>query len=53
MKGLVRQREHAEGYMIEGYMVYENMLYVIEYLPTLASKLSLRHICDSKSIKYF
>ena len=25
MKGLVRQRTHVEGFMMEGYMVYPNM----------------------------
>ena len=51
MKGLVRQRAHAEGSMMEGYMVYQNMLYVSEYLPILASKLNLYRICDPKSNK--
>ena len=32
--------------MMEGYTIYQNMLYVSEYLPILASKLNLRHICD-------
>ena len=41
MKGLVRQRAHVEGSMMEGYTVYQNMLYVSEYLPILASKLNL------------
>ena len=36
MKGLVRKRACVEGYLMEGYMVYENMLYIIEYLPNLA-----------------
>ena len=49
MKGLVRQRAHAEGSMMEGYAVYQNMLYVSEYIPLLASNLNLRHICDPDS----
>ena len=53
MKGLVRQRAHAEGSMMEGYMVYQNMLYVSEYLPILASKLNLHRICDPDSNKKF
>ena len=40
MKGLVRQRARAEGSMMEGYMVYQNMLYVCEYLPNLSSNLN-------------
>ena len=53
MKGLVRQRAHAKGYMMEGYTVYQNMLYVSEYIPILESKLNLRRICDPDSNKKF
>ena len=53
MKGLVRQRAHAEGSMMEGYTVYQNMLYVSEYLLILAPKLNLRRICDPNSNKKF
>ena len=53
MKGLVRQRAHAEGSMMEGYMVYQNILYVSEYLPNLASKLNLRRISDPDSNNNF
>ena len=53
MKGLVRERAHAEGFMMEGYMVYQKMLYVSEYLPFLASKLNLHHICDPDSNNKF
>ena len=53
MKGLVRQRARAEGSMMEGYTVCQNMLYVSEYLPNLASKLNLRHICYLDINKYF
>ena len=53
MKGLVRQRACAEGSMMEGYMVYQNMLYVSEYLPNLASKINLCCICDLHSNNKF
>ena len=53
MKGLVRQQEHSEASMMEGYTVYQNMLYVSEYLPNLASKLNLRRICDPDSNNNF
>ena len=53
MKGFVRQRAHPEGSMMEGYMVYQNMLYVSEYIPILASKLNLRLICDPDSNSKF
>ena len=49
MNGLVRQRAHPEGSMVEGYMVYQKMLYVSEYLPLLASKINLHRICDPDS----
>ncbi len=53
MKGLVRQLAHPEGSTMEGYTVYQNMLYVSEYLPILASKLNLRRICDPDSNNKF
>ena len=53
MKVLVRQRAHAEGSMMEGYMVCQNMLYVSEYIPNLTSKLNLGHICDPHSNNNF
>ena len=53
MKGLVRQQAHVEGSMMEGYTVYQNMLYVSEYLPILASKLNLHRICDLDSNNKF
>ena len=49
MKGLVRQRAHVEGSMMEGYTIYQNMLYSNEYLPFLSSKLNLCRICDPDS----
>ena len=39
--------------MMEGYMVYQNMLYVSEYIPNLASKFNLRRICDPDSNNNF
>ena len=53
MKGLVRQLAHPEGSMMEGYTIYQNMLYVREYLPILVSKLNLRRICDLDSNNEF
>ena len=53
MKGLVRQRARVEGYMMEGYMVYQNILYISEFLPNLVSKLNLRRICDPDSYNNF
>ena len=53
MKGLVRQQAHSEGSKMEGYTVYQNMLYASEYLPFLVSKLNLYHICDPDFNKKF
>ena len=39
--------------MMEGYMVYQNMLYISEYIPNLASKLNLHRICDPDFDNYF
>jgi hypothetical protein len=35
LKALVRQKERPKGSMVEGYMVYESMVYISEYLPKL------------------
>ena len=35
--------------MLEGDMLYQNMLYVSEYIPLLGSKLNLHRICDLDS----
>ena len=53
MKGLVRQQQHVVVSMMEGYIVYQKMLYVSEYIPNLASKLNLRRICDPDSNNNF
>ena len=53
MKGFVIQRGCAEGSMVEGYMVYQNMLYISEYLPKFMSKLNLCRICDLDSNNNF
>ena len=34
-------------------MVYQNIMYISDYLPKLASKLNLHCICDLDSNKYF
>ena len=39
--------------MMEGYTVDQKMLYVSEYIPNLASKINLGHICDLHSNNNF
>ena len=41
LKGLIRQQAHLEGSMMEGYTVYQNMMYISEYLSKLASNPNL------------
>jgi hypothetical protein len=36
LKALVRQRSCHEGSMVEGYMVYQFMVYISQYIPKLA-----------------
>ena len=52
-KDLVRQRALLEGSMVEGYMVFQDMVYIIEYLLGLAFiKMELdRRISDPNSTK--
>jgi hypothetical protein len=53
LKALVRQREFREGFMVEGYMVYQSMVYINQYLPKLAMPTmhAVDHIWDVNSIK--
>ena len=53
MKGLIRKRARFEDSMMEVYTVYQNMLYVSEYVPNLDSKLNLCRICDPDSNNNF
>jgi hypothetical protein len=50
---LVRQRARHEGSMVEGYMVYQSMVYISQYLPKLAMPTmhAVDHIWDVNSIK--
>jgi hypothetical protein len=36
LKAFVRQRECLEGSIVEGYMVYQCMVYISQYIPKLA-----------------
>ena len=55
LKALVRQRARLEGFMVEGHMVYESMVYFIQYLPNLAAQAmhAMDCIWDVNSIKIF
>jgi hypothetical protein len=55
LKALVRQRAHPKGSMVEGYMVYQSMVYIIQYIPKLATQTMhvVDCIWDVNSIKKF
>jgi hypothetical protein len=39
--------------MVEGYVVYQTIVYISEYLPNFASKIHVDHIWDPNSINKF
>jgi hypothetical protein len=39
LKAFVRHRACLEGSMVEGYMVYQSLVYISQYLPNLATKI--------------
>jgi hypothetical protein len=53
LKDLVRQRAHPKGYTVEGYMVYQSMVYISQCLPKLATPTmhAMDRIWDVNSIK--
>ena len=55
LKALVRQRERPKGSMVEGYIVYQSMVYISQYLPKLAAPTmhAMDRIWDVNSIKKF
>ena len=53
LKDLTRQRAHPEGSMVKGYMVYQCMVYISEYLPKLAEHMNVTCIWHLKSINKF
>jgi hypothetical protein len=53
LKDLVRQRACPEGCMVQGYMLCQSMVYIIQYLPklTVPTMHAVDRIWDVKSIK--
>jgi len=41
LKALVRKRACPEGSMVEGYMVYQTLVYISDYLPDLGRKINM------------
>jgi hypothetical protein len=53
LKAFVRQRAHRAGSMVEGYMVYQCMVYISQYLPKLAENMNVACIWNLNSINKF
>ena len=53
LKSLVQQRASPKGSMVEGYRVYQTMVYISEYLPKFSSKIHVDCIWDPNSINIF
>jgi hypothetical protein len=54
LKAFVRQRACCEGPMVEEYMAYQSLLYIIQYLTKLAAKtMKVPQIWDVNSISKF
>jgi hypothetical protein len=55
LKALVRQITRPRGSMVEGYMLYQSMVYISQYLPKFASPTmhAVDRIWDVNSIKKF
>jgi hypothetical protein len=53
LKGFVRQRACPEGSMVEGYMVYQCMVYISQYIPKLVENMNVPHIWHLDSINKF
>ena len=53
LKAFVRQRTCPEASMVEGYMVYQCMVYVSQHLPKLAKNMILPRIWHLASINKF
>ena len=53
LKAFVRKRAHPEGSMVEGYMVYQSMVYINQYLPKLVENMIVPCIWHLYPIKKF
>ena len=53
LKYFVRQRKLPEGSMVHGYMIYQSMVYISQYLPNLAKNINLPPIWHVESINKF
>ena len=53
LKDFIRQIEHPKGSIVQGYMVYQSMVYISQYIPNLAKNINLPCIWHVNSINKF
>ena len=53
LKDFVRQRARPEGSMVEGYMVYQCMVYISQYIPKLVENMNVPCIWHLNFINKF
>ena len=53
IKDFVRKIARPEGSMVQGYMLYQSMVYISQYLPNLAKNINLPRIWHVESINKF
>ena len=53
LKAHFRQRARLEGSMVQGYIIYQSMVYISQYLPNLAKNINLPHTSHVNSINKF
>ena len=53
LNAFVRQRAHTEGSIVHGYMVYQSIVYISQYLPNLEKNINLPCIWHVKPINKF
>jgi len=51
LKTLVKQRAHPEGSVVEGYMVYQTLVYISDYLTDLGRKINMHCIWGVNNVK--
>jgi hypothetical protein len=53
LKDFIRQRARPKGSMVGGYMVYQTMVYITQYIPKIAASVNVDHIWDANFINNF
>ena len=53
IEGFCQTKSSPEGSMVEGYMVYQCMVYISQYLPKLVENMNVPRIWNLNSINKF